>query len=262
MRRKILVRGLPGAGKTTLSKVLAPRLGAVHFNNDDIRENINKDLGFSVEDRLEQARRMGHLCRLVVQSGADSIADFVCPTEATRAAFGDDSFIIWVDRIDAGRFEDTNNLWEPPSRFDVRVTAEGAPEFWAEQIVRKLRPVFSAQAPTALFIGRYQPFHEGHRALIEEGLRRVGQACIAVRDTAGTDPSNPLDFHDVRQRIERALAVYEGRFVVVPLPNITNVFYGRDVGYAVEQIVLDEGLQNISATQVRQAAQLSRDKGG
>jgi cytidyltransferase-like protein len=249
--------GLPGAGKTTLSKVLAPRLGAVHFNNDDIRRNINKDLGFSIEDRLEQARRMGHLCQLVVDSGADAIADFVCPTEATRQAFGeDDAFIIWVDRIDAGRFEDTNNIWEPPSRYDVRVTADGAPEYWAEQVVRKLRPVFDVQAPTALFIGRYQPFHDGHRALIEEGLRRVGQVCIGVRDTGGTDSSNPLGFHDVRQRIERALAVHEGRFVVVPLPNITHVFYGRDVGYRVEEIVLEAGLQGISATKIRQAAQI------
>jgi cytidyltransferase-like protein len=249
--------GLPGAGKTTLSKVLAPRLGAVHFNNDDIRRNINKDLGFSMEDRLEQARRMGHLCQLVVDSGADAIADFVCPTKATRQSFGeDDAFIIWVDRIDAGRFEDTNNIWEPPSRYDVRVTADGAPEYWAEQVVRKLRPVFDVQAPTALFIGRYQPFHDGHRALIEEGLRRVGQVGIGVRDTGGTDSSNPLGFHDVRQRIERALAVHEGRFVVVPLPNITHVFYGRDVGYRVEEIVLEAGLQGISATKIRQAAQI------
>jgi adenylylsulfate kinase len=257
VRRKILVMGLPGAGKTTLSRLLAPRLGAVHFNNDDIREHINKDLGFSTEDRIEHARRMGHLCDLVVASGSDAIADFICPTESTRAAFGE-AFVIWVDRIQSGRFEDTNRLWEPPARYDVRVTGDGEPEYWVEEIVRRLRPVFNAKAPTALFIGRYQPFHDGHRALIEEGLRRVGQVCIAVRDTGGTDASNPLDFYEVRQRIERSLSVHEGRFLVVPLPNITHVFYGRDVGYVVEQITLDEQLHAISATRMREVSRLTR----
>jgi cytidyltransferase-like protein len=102
-----------------------------------------------------------------------------------------------------------------------------------------------------LFLGRYQPFHPGHQRLIEEGLRRVGQVCIAVRDTHGIDEKNPLPFFAVKQRIEAALSAHAGRFVVVPLPNITNVFYGRDVGYTVERIVLDETTEAISATQVR-----------
>jgi hypothetical protein len=56
----------------------------------------------------------------------------------------------------------------------------------------------------------------------------------------------------VKQRIESALSAYTGRFVVVALPNITNVFYGRDVGYSVERIVLDEATEEISATKIRQ----------
>jgi len=102
-----------------------------------------------------------------------------------------------------------------------------------------------------LFVGRYQPFHLGHQRLIEEGLRRVGQVCIAVRDTHGIDEKNPLPFFAVKQRIEAALSAFAGRFVVVPVPNITNVFYGRDVGYTVERIVLDEETESISGTQVR-----------
>ena len=75
--------------------------------------------------------------------------------------------------------------------------------------------------------------------------------CLAIRDTHGIDDKNPLPFFAVKQRIEAALSAYAGRFVVVPLPNITNVFYGRDVGYAVERIVLDEATEAISATNVR-----------
>jgi cytidyltransferase-like protein len=250
MKRKILVMGLPGAGKTTLANVLAPLLNAVVFNADAVRANLSRDLEFSHEDRVEHARRMGWMCDRVVEAGGTAIADFICPTRETRAAFGE-AFTIWLDRIEAGRFEDTNRIFVPPEHIDVRVTAEGAPHYWAEQALALLRPPFDPQKPTALFIGRYQPFHGGHQRLIEEGLRRVGQVCIAVRDTHGSDAKNPLTFFAVKQRIESALSAHYGRFVVVPLPNITDVFYGRDVGYNVERLVLDEETEAISATKIR-----------
>jgi cytidyltransferase-like protein len=250
MTRKILIMGLPGAGKTTLATVLAPLLNAVVFNADAVRANLSRDLGFSHDDRVEHARRMGWMCDRVVEAGGTVIADFICPTADTRAAFGD-AFTIWVDRIAEGRFEDTNRMFVAPERFDLRVTAQGAPEYWAEQALLRLRPAFDPQQPTALFVGRYQPFHAGHQRLIEEGLRRVGQVCIAVRDTHGIDEKNPLPFFAVKQRIDTALSAHAGRFVVVPMPNITNVFYGRDVGYAVERIELDATTETISATKLR-----------
>jgi cytidyltransferase-like protein len=250
MMRKILIMGLPGAGKTTLANALAPLLNAVVFNADAVRANLSRDLTFSHEDRIEHARRMGWMCDRVVESGGTVIADFVCPTPQTRAAFGR-AFTIWVDRIEAGRFEDTNRMFVSPDTLDLRVEPKGAPQFWAERALSILRPAFDPQKPTALFIGRYQPFHEGHQRLIEEGLRRVGQVCIAVRDTYGIDKKNPLPFFAVKQRVEAALSAHAGRFVVVPLPNIAYVFYGRDVGYTVERIVLDEGTEAISATKKR-----------
>jgi cytidyltransferase-like protein len=248
--RKILIMGLPGAGKTTLATTLAPLLGAVIFNADAVRANLSQDLGFSHEDRVEHARRMGWMCDRVVEAGGTAIADFVCPTGETRAAFGD-AFTIWVDRIRAGRFEDTNQLFTAPTQFDLRVNSEGAPQYWAEQVLARLRPAFDPQKPTALFLGRFQPFHTGHRLLIEEGMRRLGQACIAVRDTYRVDEKNPLPFFAVKQRIEAALSDHAGRFVVVSVPNITKVFYGRDVGYDIERIVLDEAVEAISATRLR-----------
>ena len=259
MHRKIMLMGLPGAGKTTLARALTPRLSAVHFNADEVRQHVNKDLGFSEPDRIEQARRMGWLCDQVVKAGGFAVADFICPTPAARAAFleGGEAFVVWLDRIKSGAYEDTNRMFVPPEGCDVRVTAEGTVEYWRDEIARQVRPLFDAKRPTALFIGRYQPFHDGHKALIVEGLKRVGQVCVAVRDTAGIDDKNILSFEEVRTRIEHALRAYEGRFAVLPLPNISHVFYGRDVGYAVERIELDSATEQISATEQRRLAAAS-----
>lgn len=155
MQRKILIMGLPGAGKTTLARMLASMLGAVHFNADEVRAHLSRDLGFSIADRMEHARRMGWLCDQVAKAGMPAIADFVCPTAETRAAFGP-AFLVWVDRIDEGRFADTNRLFVPPSQFDVRVTAEGTPGHWAAMVRRELarsnhtrrdRPMLAVRRP-------------------------------------------------------------------------------------------------------------------
>lgn len=134
-KKKVLIMGLPGAGKTTLAKELAPLLNAVHFNADDVRENITYHLGFSEEDRIQQAKTMKWLSDKVVAAGHRVVVDFICPTPATREAFGwEDSLVIWVDRIEAGRFEDTNQLFVKPDRYDVRVTEDGSAEEWAIKI--------------------------------------------------------------------------------------------------------------------------------
>jgi adenylylsulfate kinase len=239
---KILIMGLPGAGKTTLAQAIKRQITAVHFNADEVRMEINRELGFSHGDRVEHARRMGWLCDRVLESGTHAIADFVCPTAATRAAFGD-AFIVWVDRIASSRFPDTDSMFEPPDRVDIRVTADGAPELWADQVVRRVDSRFDPRKPTALFVGRYQPFHAGHQALIEEGIRRIGQACVAVRDTYGQGTSNPFHF--------AGLSRHRDRLDVIQVPNVAAILFGRDVGYAVERIDLDEGLHAISATDIR-----------
>ena len=112
--------------------------------------------------------------------------------------------------------------------------------------------------PTAQMLGRWQPFHDGHYALFEESIKKTGQVCIMVRDVQGVD-DNPFDFESIKYRItERLDKKYKNRFKVVLVPNITNICYGRGVGYKIEEIVLSEEIQKISATKIRKKM---REKG-
>ena len=104
---------------------------------------------------------------------------------------------------------------------------------------------------TAQMLGRFQPFHEGHKALFKEILKRTGQVIIMIRDTRGTDNSNPFDFETIKTNIENNLKEYKGKFEVIKVPNITNVCYGRGVGWKVEQIILPKDIEEISATKIR-----------
>ena len=99
-------------------------------------------------------------------------------------------------------------------------------------------------------LGRWQPWHAGHQKLFEEILKKTGQVNIMVRDVQGVE-DNPFDFETVKKNILSALEGYENRIKVSLVPNITNICYGRGVGYKIEEIVLDQETQQISATKIR-----------
>jgi len=104
---------------------------------------------------------------------------------------------------------------------------------------------------TAQMLGRWQPFHEGHYVLFQEIVKITGQVCIQIRDVQGVD-DNPFDFETVKRNIENKLnPKFEGRFKIMLVPNITNISYGRGVGYKIEEVVLPEEIQKISATKIR-----------
>ena len=153
---KILIFGLPGSGKTTLAKDLKERLRAVHWNADAVRANINKDLGFTDADRIEQATRMGWLCDQVVAAGHWAIADFVCPTPDTRAAFGP-AVTIWMDTIKEGRFEDTNKIFVPPEpgQYDYRIDRMDS-AFYAKYLFEHLDFQKHPSIWKAMFLGGVQ----------------------------------------------------------------------------------------------------------
>ena len=116
---KILVMGLPGAGKTWLSTRLQKHLECAWFNADKVREMAN-DWDFSPAGRIRQSNRMRNIADYEKSQGRTVICDFVCPTKATRAEF-DADMIIWIDTIKEGRFADTNKVFEPPKNVTFRV---------------------------------------------------------------------------------------------------------------------------------------------
>ena len=120
--------GLPGAGKTTLAKLLVPMFNAVWLNADEVRKEAD-DWDFSEMGRSIQANRMKRLADEAIKNNRNVIADFVCPTEHTRVDFNAD-YIIWMDTIKESKFEDTNKMFEQPKNFDFKVTHKDAP-MWA-----------------------------------------------------------------------------------------------------------------------------------
>ena len=127
--------GLPGSGKTTLASELVPLLKAKWLNADEVRKAAN-DWDFSAEGRTRQAKRMWAKAQEYKNQGYHVVADFICPTPAARALFPAD-FIVWMDTIKEGRFDDTNKMFVNPDKYNFHVTTKDAKN-WAPKIFEDL----------------------------------------------------------------------------------------------------------------------------
>ena len=130
--------GLPGSGKTTLASKLVPLLKAKWVNNDEVRKAAN-DWDFSEEGRIRQAKRVADIAEKFKKEGNYDylVADYICPTPQTRKLFNAD-YVVWVNTIKKGRFDDTNKMFVKPEKFDFEVTTQDA-ELWANKIVEKIK---------------------------------------------------------------------------------------------------------------------------
>ena len=280
MTQRILIMGLPGSGKTTLAGALKRyienngdlykinpnrllnyeaipnpdflRVGVDWFNADDVRRKFN-DWDFTKEGRIRQSIRM--LQFAMESPGEFVICDFVAPLVEMRNNFKAD-WTIWVDTIREGRYADTNAAFVEPEQYDFRVTEQDA-EKWAEFIGQHIienrrRPRFDWKAETVQMLGRWQPWHEGHRALFDRLIARTGQVVIQIRDVQGWQGSNPFEVERVKAFIRRDLdPIYQGQYEIQVVPNIVHIGWGRGVGYTSGEETFDDSITDISATKIR-----------
>ena len=127
--------------------------------------------------------------------------------------------------------------------------------------------MFDWQKPTTEMLGRWQPWHDGHTALFKKALLETGQVCIMIRDVGGVvgkdagggrtgnQNDNPFDYDAVVENIKAGLAeagfTYEEEYVIMKVPNIVDISYGRGVGYTFTEHDLGDDIHNISATKIR-----------
>ena len=255
---RILIMGLPGAGKTYLAQHILEHLQSEKkkvgwLNADDVRKKCN-DWDFSTEGRIRQSHRMRELADSMTDVDY-VICDFVAPLVEMRNNFKAD-WTIWVDTIDKGRYEDTNKAFIHPDVYDFRITEQKA-EKWGEFIAAHIldnrrRPVFDWKKETVQMLGRWQPWHAGHRALFERLIARTGQVIIQVRDVQGWQGSNPFEINKVKEFIRRDLdMLYQGQYEIQVVPNIVHIGWGRGVGYSSGEEMFDESIASISATKIR-----------
>jgi hypothetical protein len=258
MTQRILIMGLPGAGKTTLAEELKRQLSSagktfVHFNADEVRKK-NNDWDFSETGRIRQSVRMRELADSYPELDY-AICDFVAPLAEMRNNFKAD-WAVWMDTVQEGRYADTNAMFQVPEVYDFRIPEQNC-EKWAtficEHIVNnQRRPTFNWRKETVQMLGRWQPWHAGHRALFERAIVKTGQVVIQIRDCQGWQGSNPFAIEQVKNYIRRDLdPIYQGQYDIQIVPNIVNITYGRDVGYKIEQEKFDDATHAISATKIR-----------
>ena len=282
MTQRILIMGLPGSGKTTLAGALKRYLETYGdlekinpgriinyegiagrnfmkvkvdwFNADDIRRKFN-DWDFSKDGRIRQSIRM--LQFALESSGEFVICDFVAPLVEMRNNFKAD-WTVWVDTIRESRYADTNAAFIEPEVYDFRVPEQDAQK-WAEFIGKHIiesrrRPIFDWKKETVQMLGRWQPWHEGHRALFDRLIARTGQVVIQIRDVQGWQGNNPFEVEKVKEFIKRDLdPVYQGQYKIQVVPNIVHIGWGRSVGYTSGEELFDEKITDISATKIRKS---------
>jgi len=278
--QKILIMGLPGSGKTYFAERLKkyleenssfdsmPRyrmaqyeLPPMHykskvdwFNADEVRKKFN-DWDFSREGRIRQSLRMAEFA--LKCSGDYVICDFVAPLPEMRHNFKAD-WTIWMDTIEESRYDDTNKAFIAPDIYDFRITEKNA-EKWVEFVgdhilENRRRPTFDWKKETVQMLGRWQPWHAGHRALFERLIQRTGQVCIMIRDCQGWNGSNPFAAEQVKQAIRHDLdLLYQGQYEILVVPNIVHIGYGRGVGYSIAEETFSEEITQISGTNIRKA---------
>lgn len=261
--------GLPCSGKTTLAEGLVGP-NTVHLDGDYLRETLNSDLRFSKEDRTENLRRAAGIAQALNEQGFDVVASFITPYRSQRELIAEKvetvSFIHVNTPIEVCEERDVKGMYEqaregeiegftgvddpfeePESKeisLEVR-TATRSKEETIEEINSKLDLKFD---PSHIFIGRWQPLHDGHRTIIDSAADNGKEVVIGIRDTELSE-KNPLTAQERQELIEEVYEDYSNVETMI-IPNIDTVAIGREVGYSVVEV--PEEVAEISGTDTRE----------
>lgn len=262
--------GQPGSGKTTLAQALKEHLRerfrqAVMLDGDEWRDVlVNTD--YTPEGRRRNVRSAQRMAQKLVDDGIYAICAFVSPHKAVRdelKALAPVAEIYLTTTATRGREQYFVKDYEPPGDDALHLdTTDISIGECIHEIMRRwplpetqvVRPADRGKARDgfALFIGRWQPWHDGHRWLIDRVLLRGKKVCIAVRDVPRSE-SNPFSLEEVmtvvRKQFQREIA--EGMVTVIPVPDIDSVNIGRRVGYDIIEHWPPPDVENISATEIR-----------
>lgn len=281
----IQMTGLSGAGKTTISYNVKEELQSLGYkveviDGDDYRKVLCKDLAFSRDDRLENIRRLGFVGTTLAKNDVIVILAAINPYEEARLELKQNSDLVktvWIDcdletlvqrdtkglykrallpESDPDRISNltgVNDPFEIPQDPDLIIRTNQDTEAESTQkllqyILENIEIKNEPHQMRALFIGRWQPFHNGHKWLIDQKLGKGIPVLIAVRDKP-SDPDNPLT---TRQTVEILNEMYQNENVeIISIPDIESVNFGRGVGYEVNEFVPPKEINTISATEIR-----------
>lgn len=254
MNKVVWLTGQSGAGKTTIAKKIQEEVQCIILDGDEMRESVSLGTGFSREARTEHNYRVARLAKVLSRQHL-VIVSVIAPIDEVRKKIDEICQPEWI-YLKRDMPEREGHFYEEPEGFftvdNDKHTVEESAKIVREHIGFKFTGAYS------LFIGRYQPLHEGHVKLIRSVLDEGRKVCIALRETEQT-ASDP---YSINQRLvmfdkEFEQEIDDGRVVILEVPDIAEVCYGRKVGWGMRRIRLPEEVEAISATKIREGTIVS-----
>jgi len=243
MNRIIWLTGQSGAGKTTVAKELQKELDCVILDGDEMRKSISLNAGFSREDRAEHNLRVARLAKILAKQKT-VIVSVIAPISKVREQIDDICSPTWI-YIKRTIPEREGHFYEEPSNYYFTVDHN---KISVKQSVEEIREYIGIiKDKYSVFIGRWQPLHDGHKALFNKVKEEGKKIAIGIRDT----PINESNPYSVNERIDMIKEQVPDAEVFV-MPDLEEIVYGRGVGWGIREVHLDKKTEAISATKIRE----------